>query len=91
VGGFPKLKVGADNSPRPEYDFDDFLLRQQTEFPAQALLEVAISLGQRTEFFIRSEIIGRPVEPPPAAALIQSDLREPAGAVIVQVPGDLRL
>jgi hypothetical protein len=26
-----KLKVGADNSPRPEYDFDDFLLRQQTE------------------------------------------------------------
>ncbi len=26
-----KLKVGADNSPRPEYSFDDFLLRQQTE------------------------------------------------------------
>jgi len=26
-----KLKVGADNSPRPEYGFDDFLLRQQTE------------------------------------------------------------
>lgn len=26
-----KLKVGADNSPRPEYEFDDFLLRQQTE------------------------------------------------------------
>jgi len=26
-----KLKIGADNSPRPEYSFDDFLLRQQTE------------------------------------------------------------
>lgn len=26
-----KLKVGADNSPRPEFVFDDFLLKQQME------------------------------------------------------------
>jgi hypothetical protein len=25
-----KLKLGADNAPRPEYEFDDFLLKRQT-------------------------------------------------------------